>query len=121
METHDNYRSYHNNNSSFFEPKYFLMSMILLFVLYFIVKNSNNKREPIKDRVWRKFAFSYQEMMNTFDSTDKELLKNTFHNTIFNTKPSLVMNDVRKLNKKNLSVQFDLNKNVTHLFQYNGY
>jgi len=43
-------------------------------------------------------------MMNTFDNTDKELLKNTFHNTIFNTKPSLVMNDVRKLNKKNLSV-----------------
>ncbi|CAD8045750.1 unnamed protein product [Paramecium sonneborni] len=121
MEVHEYYRTKPDYNSNFFEPKYFLMSMMLLFALYFILKNTNNRREPIKDRVWRKFAFSYQEMMNTFDNTDKELLKNTFHNTIFNTKPSNVMNDVRKLNKKNLSVQFDLNKNITHLFQYNGF
>ncbi|CAK78895.1 unnamed protein product (macronuclear) [Paramecium tetraurelia] len=120
MESHENYRSYHSDNSSFFEPKYFLMFMILLFVPYFLWKNSNTKQEPIKDKVWKKFAFSYQDMMNTFDQTDRELLKNTFHNTIFNTKPSLVTKDVRKLNKKKLSVQFDLNKNVTHLFQYNG-
>ncbi|CAD8135035.1 unnamed protein product [Paramecium octaurelia] len=120
MESHENYRSYYNDNLSFFEPKYFLMFMILLFVPYFTWKNSNAQQEPIKDRVWRKFAFSFQDMMNKFYITDKEILKNTFHNTIFNPKPSLVRNNVRKLNKKKLSVQFDLNKNITHLFQYNG-
>ncbi|CAD8132394.1 unnamed protein product [Paramecium pentaurelia] len=119
METQQGLRNNYDN-SSFWEPKYFLMAMIFCFLIYFFLKN-NNKREPIKDRVWRKFAFSYQEMMNQFDNSEKELLKHTFHNTIFNTKPSLVTNDTRKPSKKTCNVSFDLDKNVTHMFQQNGY
>ncbi|CAK94728.1 unnamed protein product (macronuclear) [Paramecium tetraurelia] len=108
-------------NSSFWEPKYYLMVIIFCFLIYFFLKNNQNKQEPIKDKVWKKFAFAYQDMMNTFDDPEKELLKHTFHNTIFNTKPPRVNNDKRKQSKKTSNVSFDLAKNVTHMFQQNGY
>jgi hypothetical protein len=55
--------------------------------------------------------------MNTFDPSEKELLKHTFQNTIFNTKSALVNNDMRKSTKKSKpGVQFNLDKNVTHMF-----
>lgn len=54
--------------------------------------------------------------MNTFDPSEKELLKHTFHNTIFNTKSAMTTSETKKSSKKNSSVSFNLDKNVTHEF-----
>ncbi|CAD8136047.1 unnamed protein product [Paramecium octaurelia] len=120
MESQQDLRSI-KENSSIWEPKYYLMVIIFCFFIYFFSKKNTIKQEPMKDRVWKKFAFAYQDMMNTFDIPEKELLKHTFHNTIFNTNPPRVYSDKRKTTKKTSSVSFDLAKNVTHMFQQNGY
>ncbi|CAD8143050.1 unnamed protein product [Paramecium octaurelia] len=121
METQQVQWNY-NEDSSFLEPKYFLIVVFLCFIIYFFLKNNkDDKGQPIKDGVWRKFAFSYQELMNTFDTSERELLKHTFHNTIFNTEASRATNYIKKPSKKKSNVSFALDKNVTHMFQQNGY
>ncbi|CAK60407.1 unnamed protein product (macronuclear) [Paramecium tetraurelia] len=119
METQQVLRN-DNEDLSFFEPKYFLIVVLICFAIYFLLKD-DGKKETIKDKVWKKLAFSYQDMMNTFDNSEKELLKHTFHNTIFNTKFTTVNNYIRNPSKKKSNVSFDLDKNVTHMFQENGY
>ncbi|CAK72908.1 unnamed protein product (macronuclear) [Paramecium tetraurelia] len=71
-------------------------------------------RLHLKGRIWKKIVFAYQDMLQTFDPADKELLKHTYHNTIFNSKGVKVSNYTRKTSQKKASnVQFNLNKNET--------
>ncbi|CAD8061449.1 unnamed protein product [Paramecium primaurelia] len=101
-----------NEQSSIF--KYILIiSLCFVFVMYW-KRRMSSTGESIQDRIWRKIVFAYQDMLHTFDQAEKELLKHTYHNTIFNSKGANVSNDTRKESKKKSSnVQFNLNKNET--------
>ncbi|CAD8087633.1 unnamed protein product [Paramecium sonneborni] len=101
-----------NEHSSMF--KYILIISICFVLVMFLKRRMKTTGESIQDRIWRKIAFAYQDMLHTFDQAEKELLKHTYHNTIFNSKGVNVSSDTRKESKKkNSNVQFNMNKNET--------
>ncbi|CAD8172874.1 unnamed protein product [Paramecium octaurelia] len=102
-----------NEQSSIFRYILIIVSFSIALVIY-LKRKSQPTGESIQETIWRKIVFAYQDMLHTFDYAEKELLKHTYHNTIFNSKGINVSNGKRKDNKKKSSgVQFNLNKNET--------
>ncbi|CAD8151331.1 unnamed protein product [Paramecium octaurelia] len=77
-----------------------IISTLCFIIVMYLKRKQPSTGESIQDRIWRKIAFAYQDMLHTLDDAEKELLKHTYHNTIFNCKGVKVSNDTRKTSKK---------------------
>ncbi|KAM3133871.1 hypothetical protein pb186bvf_013986 [Paramecium bursaria] len=99
----------------YWDTKYLFMIVIILFCIRFYMKSKSSSREAARDRIWKKIAFAFQDLLPQLNENDKELLKHTYHNTIFNAKPCIIRDSqVNKKSNSQKKVSFELDKNVTH-------